>query len=140
MPAPSPRTNPPRCASKGLLARAGFSLAVDNAVRAVKACDTERIGSCCEPPRTADHDVGIAAAEDFGGLADGLGAGSAGGEAIERGPARSREQGEMRERHIGLLLELAHDVHALERHVGPFHGVKRQAVSVFHADRAAGRS
>ncbi len=53
----------------------------------------------------ADHDVGVASAEDFGGLADRLRAGGAGGEAVHRGAARAGEQGEMGEGHVGLLLQ-----------------------------------
>ncbi len=71
----------------------------------------------------ADHDVGIAAAEDFGGFADGLRAGGAGGEAIHRGAASAGEECQMGQRHVRLLLELADDVHAFEGDLGPFHGV-----------------
>ena len=85
----------------------------------------------------ADHHIGIAAAEDFGGLADGLRAGGAGGQAVERRAAGAGEQGQMRQRHVRLLLELAGDVHAFERRARPISTVSTSAVSFSTPERAA---
>lgn len=59
----------------------------------------------------AEHDIGIATSEDFGGFADGLRAGGAGGEAVEAWPASAGESGEVGQCCVGFLFILANDVH-----------------------------
>ena len=121
MPAPSPSTNPPRCASNGRLAHGGFSLSGREGGQAVEAGHAERVDHRVRA--AADHDVGVAAAEDLGRLADRLRAGGARGEAVHRRPAGAGEQRQVRQRHVRLLLQLAHDVHPLQRDLGPLHRV-----------------
>ncbi len=72
----------------------------------------------------ADHDVGVAAAEDFGGFANRLRARGACREAIQRRPPRAGEQREVRQRHIRLLLKLADNIHLLKRELRPLHHVE----------------
>ncbi len=52
-----------------------------------------------------EHDVGLAAADDLDRLANGLAAGRAGGEAVEIRSLGIEEAGQMRGRHVRLLLQ-----------------------------------
>ena len=61
-----------------------------------------------------EHDVGFAAADDFGGLADGLAAGGAGGEAVEVRAFGAEMRGDVGDRHVRFLFELELRVEALE--------------------------
>ena len=121
MPAPSPRTNPPRLGVEGPAGAGGIFVGGGEGGQAVEAGHAEGVDHAVRA--AADHDIGVAAAEDFGGLADGLGAGGAGGEAIECRAAGAGEQGQMRQGHVRLLLQFADGVHPLECDFGPFHGV-----------------
>ena len=116
-------------------AAGGFSLAVGEGGEAVEAGDAEGVDHGVRA--AADHDVGVAAAEDFGGFADGLRAGGAGGEAVQRGAAGAGEQREMREGHVGLLLQLARDVHQLGGQLGPLDRVERRRSPASRPTRAA---
>ena len=57
-----------------------------------------------------EHDVGIAAANDFGRFADRLAAGGAGRQAIEVRPLGVEHGGQMARRHVRLLLQFAERV------------------------------
>ena len=61
-----------------------------------------------------EHDVGFAAADDFGGLADGLAAGGAGGEAVEVRAFGAEVRGHVGDGHVRFLFELELRVEPLE--------------------------
>ena len=61
-----------------------------------------------------EHDVGLAAADDFGRLADGLAAGGAGGEAVEVRAFGAEVRGDVGDRHVRLLFELELRIEPLE--------------------------
>ncbi len=61
-----------------------------------------------------EHDVGLAAADDFGRFADGLAAGGTGGEAVEVRAFGAEVRGDVRDRHVRFLFELELRVESLE--------------------------
>ena len=75
---------------EGPAGAAGILIRCGQGGQAVETRHAERVNHAVRP--AADHDVGIATAEDFGGFADRLRAGGAGREAIERRAARASQQ------------------------------------------------
>ncbi len=116
MPAPSPRMNPSRSRSKGRLARSGSSLRVESAVRQDEAGHAEGMDHAVRA--AGEDDVGIAAADQLEGLADGLRAGGAGGQAIGVGSPGSEDARQVAGRGSGLLLGFADRVQLLRRPAG----------------------
>ena len=104
MPAPSPRTKPSRSRSKGREARWGSSLRVLRRGEQIEAGDAE--GMDHGVGAAGEHDVGLAAADDFDRLADRLAAGGAGGQAVDVRPLGAEQSGQVAGRHVGLLLHL----------------------------------
>ena len=70
-----------------------------------------------------EHDVGVAAADDLGRLADRLRAGGAGGQAIGVRASRSEDHGEVRGGCAGLLLGLVDRMEFLDTLAGESRGV-----------------
>ena len=78
----------------------------------VEAGDAERVDHAVGA--AGEHDVGFAAADDLGRLADGLAAGGAGGEAVEVRAFGAEMRGHVGGRHVRFLLELELRVEPLE--------------------------
>ena len=111
MAAPSPSTKPSRSRSNGREALVGSSLLVLKAVQQIEAGDAEGMDHAVRA--AGEHHVGVAAADDLGGLADGLAAGGAGRQAVGVRPLGVEHAGQVAGRHVGLLLQL-------DRRVQPF--------------------
>ena len=79
-----------------------------------------------------EHHVGLAAADQFGGLADRLARGSAGREAVDVRALGVEHAGEMAGGHIGLLLDLGKRVQSLQAKLGEAGDVERLPVDGLH--------
>ena len=71
-----------------------------------------------------DHHIGIAPAEDFHRFANRLRRSCTRRQAVKRRPAGTRHDRQMRQRHIGLLLQFPAGVHARKGQLGPFHRIQ----------------
>ena len=122
MPAPSPRTKPPRVASKGRQADLRIVVEGGEGGEAVEAGDAEGVDHGVGA--AGDHDINIAAADEFGGFADGLGRCGAGGEAVEGGAAGVEFHRQVCNRHGGFLFDFGHGVENFQRQFPPDFGVE----------------
>ena len=103
---------PSRLRSNGRDAFCGASLRSREGGEQVEAGDAEGMDHAVGA--AGEHDVGVAAADDLGRLADGLAAGGAGGEAVEVRAFGAEVRGDVGDRHVRFLLELELRVEALE--------------------------
>src|SRR5262249_34501207 len=67
---------------------------------------------------TREHDIGIAASNNFGGLANRLAGGRARRQAIEIGPLRVKKSGQMPGGHVRLLLHLELGIEIFQPRLG----------------------
>ena len=103
---------PSRLRSNGRDAFCGCVVVLAERGEQVEARDAERVDHAVGA--AGEHDVGLAAADDFGRLADGLAAGGAGGEAVEVRAFGAEMRGHVGGRHVRFLLELELRVEPLE--------------------------
>ena len=97
--APSATTNPSRPASNGRLAPAGSSLRVDRARIAANAADGRLVDGRLAAAR--QHDLGVAAQDHLGGLADGVAGRRAGARRREVGAHRAEGDRRLARGHVG---------------------------------------
>ncbi len=103
---------PSRLRSNGRDAFCGCVVVLAEGGEQVEAGDAEGVDHAVGT--AGEHDVGFAAADDFGGFADGLAAGGTGGEAVEVRAFGAEVRGDVGGRHVGFLLQLKLRVEALE--------------------------
>src|SRR5262249_15766530 len=124
MPEPSPSTKPSRVRSNGLDAFCGASLRVESAVSRLKPVTPNGWIMLCAPPASL-RSASAARGERVGGLGEGLGGGSARGQAGVVRAVQLVMAGEVGGGRVQLLLRLALGVEEAQR---PLH--ERRAIDV----------